>query len=123
MSLSSSIVIADSAAANKTFVQNKLDGSGSERMDITSNLTNPRILRISHTSTGKGVDAIDRHLLQFSTTETDVNGKQVTCVVNTTLSVPRNSTISRTDIDDLLAFSKNFLGVTDNVDALLRNES
>ena len=123
MSLSSTIVLKDNAAADKTFVQNQLDGSGSQRIDVSSNLSNPRVMKLSHSSSGKGVDAVDRHLVQFASTETDVNGKVVTVIVNTTLSVPRNSQISRTDIDDLLAFTKNFFAVSANVDAILRNES
>lgn len=121
--LNSTITLADSAAANKTFTQNKIDSSGSERIDTSTSLASPRIMAVRHSTSGKGPSAVDRHLVQFTHQETDSNGNTLGVVVNTTISVPRASSISRTEIDDLLAFSKNFLAVPANVDAILRNES
>lgn len=121
--LNSTLTLADAAAANKSFVQNKLDATGSDRIDTTTTLANPRIMSIRHTTAGKGTSAVDRHLLQFVHNEADSNGLPIAVIVNTTISVPRSSTISRAEIDDLLAFTKNFLSVTANVDAILRNEA
>lgn len=121
--LATTLTLADAAAANKSFVQNKLDSTGSDRIDTTTTLAAPRLMSIRHTTTGKGATAVDRHLIQFVHNEVDSNGVPVAVVVNTTVQVPRSSTISRAEIDDLLAFTKNFLAVTANVDAILRNEA
>lgn len=122
MSFSSSLSINDSAAAAKSFVLISQNGQDSERIDSASTATQPRKLAIRHTVQGKGVAAVDRHLVQFSDTKLDAAGNPVTAVVNLTIAVPRSSTITATNIKDLWYFVKNF--VTDaNLDSLKLGES
>lgn len=119
----STITINDRLAAAKDFKQIVLEDKGSVRMDISSTTLTPRQMAIRHSTSAKGADLTDRHLLQFSTVKIDSSGVARTLIANLTLSVPRNSAIVRTDIDDLIAFVRNWIGVTANVDGLLIGES
>lgn len=121
--LSSTISLNDASAASKSFVQNKISETGSTRIDTTTNLSAPRTMVIGHTTSGQGAKVVDRHLIQFSHNETDLAGNLQTAVVNVTISVPRAAAISRVEIDDLIAFARNFTGVSANIDSILRNES
>nr|UUW21115.1 MAG: hypothetical protein [Sanya steitz-like virus 1]UUW21118.1 MAG: hypothetical protein [Sanya steitz-like virus 1]UUW21121.1 MAG: hypothetical protein [Sanya steitz-like virus 1] len=119
----STITINDRVPAAKDFKQIALEDKGSVRMDVSTTNLSPRQMVIRHSTTSKGVDLVDRHLVQFSTVKIDTAGIARTLIVNLTLGVPRNSAIVRTDIDDLIAFIRNWSGVTANIDGLLIGES
>nr|UUW21123.1 MAG: hypothetical protein [Sanya steitz-like virus 1] len=119
----STITINDRVPAAKDFKQIALEDKGSVRMDVSTTNLSPRQMVIRHSTTSKGVDLVDRHLVQFSTVKIDTSGIARTLIVNLTLGVPRNSAIVRTDIDDLIAFIRNWSGVTANIDGLLIGES
>lgn len=125
MAFASTLTLANAAAANKDFVLNLLSGTTSDRMESTSTLTNPVRMGIRHNyvPSKNGLDAYDRHVVSFSKSVTDADDKVHTATVSVTLTVPRVSDITRTDLNDLIAFTRNFTGVTGNVDSLLRNES
>jgi hypothetical protein len=120
-------------AAN-SFVRTKQDATGSEWLD-TANSTpsEPRGFRLKHSTSGKGVDAIDRHLIQFYQTKLDSLGVPRTGVINVTLSFPRATVITSTIMYNIIANTIDLLmaGVfatsvtsltTTNVDKLLRGE-
>lgn len=92
-------------------------------MDASSTTLSPRKMAIRHTTSGKDVDVVDRHLVQFSTVKIDTLGVARSLVTNVTVAVPRSAAILRTDIDDHIAFLRNWLGVTTNVDGILIGES
>lgn len=119
----STITINDRVPAAKDFKQISLEDFGSVRIDSSTTNLAPRKMAIRHSTSGKGVDLVDRHLLQFSTVKVDTSGIARTLVANVTLAVPRSSAVVRTDIDDLVAFIRNWLNVTANVDGLLIGES
>lgn len=106
------------------------DGTGSRRIDVTTNLAAANLMTIRHSAQGKGADAVDRHLIQFSKT---VQGSAAprTLTVNFTVSVPRDTAITaamvRDEICNLVDFladgSISSLSTMDNVDAILRGES
>jgi hypothetical protein len=124
MSLSADQTINDAAAAAKTFALQKLSATESTRIDTGTTLANPRVMSIKHSLSGpKGVDQVDRHLLSFATTKTDGNGKQATTVLNCTIALPRNGVVARADVNDLIAFVRNWLNTSANVDALLLGQS
>jgi len=125
MAFASTLTINNAAAAAKSFVLNLLAGNSSERIESTSTLTNPVKMMIRHSYTPKkGVnDAYDRHAVTFTKAVTDADDMVHTASVTITMTVPRVSDITRTDLNDLLAFARNFTGVTTNVDSLLINES
>lgn len=110
------IVLADAAAANKTFKLIELDGSSSERIDTTSTRANPRVLRIKRTN-GSGKNATDRYLVQFAKNVQGTVGP-IAAVVNVSIALPQDTALSQADVLDLVAFMKNFLSTT-NVQGLL----
>lgn len=121
----SNITINDSAAAAKTFKQVQVDSTGSIRIDDSTTNLEPRKMVVRHTtSTPKGTSVtVDRHLLQFSVVQMDTENEPQTATVNLTIAVPRSPAISDADVDHLLAFVKNWIGVAANVDGLLLGES
>lgn len=121
--LSSNLSLNNAAAASKTFVLISQDGTGTVRVDNSTTASQPRKLTIRHTASGKGASAVDRHLLQFSTEKLDAAGNTHVATVNLTMAIPRASAITQTDIDDLVAFVKNFLAVGANVTSLQLGES
>jgi len=133
MAFASTLSVNNAAAAAKSFVLNYLQANSSERIETTSTLTSPVKLLVRHTfvkgvmpNAAKGIvskDGYDRHALTFSKTVTDTDDLQHTCSVTITLTVPRVTDLTRADVNDMLAYARNFTGVTANVDALLLNES
>lgn len=120
----SNISINDNAAASKTFNQVYSGNRRSERIDTSSTASLPRQMVIAHTAyTPKGAPVkTDRHLLQFSVEKADSNAVEHVATVNLTIAVPQTAAIVRADIDHLLAFVKNWIGVTANVDGILLGE-
>lgn len=125
MAFASDLVLADNAAANKTFSLRKTEGFNTERIDQSTTQAEPRLCLIKHSSQGKKgtSEQADRHLVSFSVTKKDATtGIMSTAVLNITLVVPVMGPLVRADFDHLIAFGKNFL-VTANVDKWVRNES
>jgi hypothetical protein len=123
MALASSLTLADFAAANHTFAATSVAADGTTRIDTASTLTEPQLLIIKSSTTGKAPNQIDRHLIQASLTKKDSLGVPQTVTCNLTLAVPRNVVITRTMVNDQFKYIVNFLATTTNVDAILRNES
>lgn len=117
-----------------SFVRTSQDASGSNWIDSSSSTpSEPRGLSIKHQISGKGKDAVDRHLLSAYYTKLDAETIPRTGVVNITLSMPRNSVITSAIMYNLVANLIDFLmaGVfassvtsltTTNVDKILRGE-
>lgn len=106
---------------------------GSRRIDTSSTPTEPRVLEIRHTTSGKENGAVDRHLLSCSVTKVDGAGVPRRGIVNLTLTQPRSTAISNNDILDCLAavvdliadggFGDTGFTGTANATAILRGES
>jgi hypothetical protein len=130
MALSSTITLDDASGDDVVFVLTKTNGDGTTRIDQTATLSLPHLLNVKHSTTGKGVDAVDRHLIQIvksvSATPADVQ-----VVANFTLAVPRNVAVTSAIIYDVIANICDFLmsgglttlASTTNIDAVLRGES
>lgn len=107
------------------------DATGTQRIDVATTLSEPALLIIKHSTSGKGSDAVDRHLVQLTQTEIDSAGKSVTLTINFTLSVPRNVAITAQMVYDRVCNLADFLTdgqiasvtTTANLDALLRGEA
>lgn len=121
------IILADSAAANKTFTETRRTSEGADRIDTTStDLSVPRTLSIKHALVGNDKTLggpSDRHLLQVVHKRRDASGNVVPLIINLSAQIPRNSVITTTDRNDALKFVTNFLAVSGNVDKWLRGES
>lgn len=120
----SNITINDNAAVAKTFKQISADSSGSARIDDSTTNLAPRRMVIRHSvSTPKGSSVqADRHLVQFSTVKVDADGEAYTATINLTFAIPRTAEVAQADVDHLLAFVKNWIGVGSNVTGLLLGE-
>jgi len=132
LSFADELVLDDADGTDVTYRLRSRDLNGSQRIDVATNAQNPGLLSIRHSSTGKGLEAVDRHLVSLTRTLTDTVGKQVTLTVNFTLAVPRNSVITNQivydavgNILDLLTDGALTAGLsdTDAISSLLRGES
>lgn len=116
-----SITLADSASANKSFTKVSNDTDEAIFIDSATTMAAPRLITVKHTMAKPGApSAVDRHLVSFQHTVLDAANKPVTCTVNFTVNMPRG-TVTRTNVDDLVAFAKNFF-TTGNVTSLLNGE-
>lgn len=93
-------VLDDADGTDITFELVSQDKTGTSRLDSSTTLAQPRMLNIRHSVSGKGVDAIDRHLVQV--TQKIVSGSsEATATVNFTVAMPRNPIITEAMIYDL----------------------
>lgn len=130
--LSATLALDDASGDEVSYVSIVGAPGESRRIDAASTLTEPKLLVIKHTTSGKGADVVDRHLVQFSQTEEGAGGTPRTAVVNFTMAVPRDSAITSAMIYDLASnlidliadgsFSSSGIGGTTNLAALLRGE-
>lgn len=107
---------------------------GARRIDVTSTPTEPRLLEIKHSSSGKGAAVVDRHLISASkTVDDETSGGPKKAIVNLTISLPRTVSLAAADVHDLIAvivdlisdggFTGSGLAGTTNVASILRGES
>lgn len=89
-------------AAN-SFVRTNQDAKGSSFIDSASTPTEPRGLVIRHQVSGKGAEAVDRHLVQAYYTKLDAETIPRTGIVNVTLAMPRNAVITNTIMYNLVS--------------------
>lgn len=132
MAFSSSILLDDASGDEVTYKLIKTDGTGTDRIDPATSLTEPGKMSIRHSVSGAGADAVDRHLVQFTRTVLST-GKPRTLTVNLTIACPRDSVITSTMIYDSVAnlvdfiadggFTGSGLAGTTNLASLLLGES
>lgn len=133
MALTSTLTLDGSTGTEASFVLQGTDANGSRRINSATTLAAPELCTIKHSKTGSGVNAIDRHLVQFSRTEADAAGVPRTATVNFTIAVPQSSVFSTTEVIDLVAYlvdlisdggfsGSGFAGTT-ALNQILRNES
>jgi len=119
---SDNLVIADAAAANKTFAKISQSGQESRRIDNSSTTQEPRLLTIRHQIiVVKGI-TYDRHNLVFNKIRVGSDGFLHTTSISTVMQESRDSAAA-SDILDLVAFSKNFLATSGVVTSLRLGES
>lgn len=108
MSLNAVLALKNEAGANRSFTTTQVGPTGVTRLDDGTTLSTPTMLKIQHSTAGKGDDLSDRHLLQATRVELDANGIPFTTVVNLTISVPRKSA-SMASAYDLVSFLKDLV--------------
>lgn len=131
MAFTDDLVLDDVSGDDVTYRRTSSDSQGTTRIDIATTLQEPAFLRIRHQTTGKGGDAVDRHLVQFERTKLDANGTPRTLTVNFTMAVPRSTAITSALVQDqvmnlldlLASGGLASLASTANIDSLLRGES
>lgn len=110
------IVLKDNAAVDHTFKLIELNGASSDRIDAASSRALPLNLRVKRTL-GNGAKAVDRFLVQVVKTVSTTSGT-VPVICNITLQVPRDTSVTSSDVKDIVAYARNFM-VAANVDELL----
>lgn len=120
--LSDNITLADASAANKTFNLVSQTGSERKRFDIASTLSAPRTMLVRHAVTGTGTDKSDRHSVSFQKIAVGADANPKTILASFSLVIPQDTSVAA-QIDDLVAFVKNFLATSANIDAIKRGES
>lgn len=101
------------------------------RIDPSKSLTEPRRLKIRHSTQGKGIAVADRHNILFEEVVKDATGAPWTGSVSITLTHPRNGAITAQHMKDLVANAISLLTNrqtatltdTSNLDAVMRGES
>jgi hypothetical protein len=125
------LVLDDQSGDDVTYRLFRQDASGSQRIDVATNLALPAIFKIQHSTTGKGNAAVDRHLVQITRTVANSAGLPVTLTLNFTLAVPRDTAITNQIVKDSISNLLDFLAdgaiasvaAMTNVEALLRGEA
>lgn len=131
MAFSSDLVLDDASGDDVTYRLRSSERDGTSRIDIATTLAAPAFLNIRHSVTGKGSEAVDRHLVQFNRTVPDSDGVPRTLTVNLTLSVPRSAAITSQIVKDQIMNLLDLmsdgalttLATSANIDSLLRGES
>lgn len=129
MAFDAALVLDDASGDDVTYNLTSTGVQGTTRLDAATTLAAPGMIKISHTTTGKGKAAIDRHLVQCSRTLVD-STSEATLVVNFTIAMPRNTLITEQIVYDQVANLIDFLMsgglstlTTTNVQKLIRGES
>lgn len=133
MSFSATQTLDDASGDDVVYALTGQDLTSSKRFDTGSTVSEPGLMTIKHSVQGVGSAATDRHLVQFTRTKLTTAGVPKTAIVNLTIAIPRDSVITSTIVDDLVAnlvdfiadggFSgSGFAGVT-NLTALKRGET
>lgn len=132
MNFTADIVLDDADGTDVTYRRIGSLQNGSKWIDTATTLTAPCLMEILHNVTGKGADAVDRHLVRFARTIADAAGVPRTLTINFTLAVPRSAVMTAQVVYDQVANLLDFLtdqaltaglSDTDCIASLLRGES
>jgi hypothetical protein len=124
MAFSTDITLTGTAAATYTYSQISLEGAKSIRKDSTRDLGTPRSMVISHSVSGKGMTAVDRHLVRLNLVEEDTGSEEIATVgssVYVVIEAPRRivtSAMLQDQVDQMV----DFLTTEGNLDKLLNSE-
>lgn len=131
MSLAETITLDKADGTDVVYKRTRSISDGSQYIDSATTLAQPGQLTFRHSVTGKGSEAVDRHLIQFSKTVLNSVGVARVLTCNFTLSVPRDSAITAVMCHDVVSNLIDFLDdaaltglpAVVNLTALLRGES
>jgi hypothetical protein len=126
---SSALTLKNTAGSDVVLNTVAISGNDVRRVDISGSNAEPRAMRISHRTTGKGLNSVDSHLIQLTkVAENDTKSSQAT--VNLTIISPNDGVVTEDMVQDLLDMLVYFITdhSTHKVDdtvltAILRGES
>jgi hypothetical protein len=124
MAFPTDITLTDSASADVTYSQISLEGGKSIRTDASRGLGTPRSMIISHQTNGKGLTAVDKHLVRLNIVEEDTASADVAVMsgsVYLVIEAPRRivtGAMIKDELDQLLSF----ISVEANIDKILNSE-
>lgn len=115
------------SAVDYDFHRIRSEGNAAFYAEAGNTAAKARLMRVLHSQGAKSVaepgKRAQRHVLTFSLTDYDSSVPRTDqASINLTIVDPNVSTITRSELNELLGFVTSFLGVTDNVDKLLRGE-
>lgn len=110
---------------NVTFDVVEQSGKMRRRKNAATTPSDPENLVVNHFVQGSEAAGTlaDRHLIQTSRVERDVAGKPFTCIVNLTLTVPRNGLFSTADVQRQVNLISNFINAAGYVGKILDGQS
>jgi len=131
MSLASTLTLDAKDGTDVVYLKRTNDATSSSYIDQSTNLTQPNLLSFKHSTTGKGSDAVDRHLIQIQKTVLNTSGVPRTLTANLTIAVPRDSVITTAMVQNALANIVDFvadgaiasIATMANLDSILRGET
>lgn len=108
-----------------TFSVIETQGKMRKRKNSATTPSDPENMVINHFVQGSEAAGTlaDRHLIQLSRVERDTAGKPFTCVVNLTLTVPRNGLFSTAEVTRQIQLLANFVLASGKVASVLDGES
>lgn len=117
----------DDGVDDYNFYRIRTDGNASFYAADSNTASKARTLRVLHAQGAKNpvepTKRAQRHVITLGLTDYDSSVPRTdVATVGLTIVDPNVSTITRAEINQLLTFLTTFLGVTDNVDKLLRGE-
>jgi hypothetical protein len=124
MAFPDTITVADATPVDVDYDLISLKDRKSERSDATRELGAPRSLIISHETTGKGLTAVDRHLVRFNRVEEDTESDSIATIsasVYLVIEAPRRI-VTKTMIEDMIVQLQNFLDTAGYQDKLFNSE-
>jgi len=77
MSFPTDIALDDLSPSTFVYSQISLENSKSVRADATRGMAEPRTLVISHSTTGSGLKAVDRHLIRLNDVKEDTGSDDI----------------------------------------------
>jgi len=133
MSFTDTLTLDNASGTEATFALIARDSTGTVRRNTATTNAEPELLSVRHSVSGKGADAVDRHLFQVVRTELDAGGKARQATVNLTISHPRATVITDAEVFNMVAyivdhltdggFSGSGMAGTTALTQLLRGES
>lgn len=127
MAFTDPITMNDNSSVLQTFTRTGQIQNGSDWVENDSILTDKRSILLRHSNAGpskiKGAKPLRRHLVQMIHEKWNSTlGITDKATLNLTVTVDGASTITSTDLYNMLAMVKNFL-TTGNLDKILRDET
>lgn len=116
--------LTDAEPVTVTYSQISLENGKSIRKDADRDLGTPRTATIAHTTNGKGMSAVDRHLFRLDLVEEDTGSQDIATVsgsVYLVIEAPRRI-VTDVMIEDMVTQLVNFFGVGANVTKILNSE-
>ena len=129
--LANEIVLDSQAGSDTTFRVLRIDGDMTTRRKVGTTPANAVDMVIKHQTSGKGIEAVDRHNITFTRKGFTSTGKPLLQSVSITLTQPQSPDAIIQDLLDLVVYAADFVtdgaiaSVTtmDNVKAITNGES
>ena len=124
MAFATDITLTGDAASSQVYSLISTNDNKSIRRDAARALGQPRSMLISHETNGKGMTAVDRHLVRLNLVEEDTGSDDLATVSSSiycVIEAPRRI-VTVAMMKDMLTQLIGFLSTEANVDKILNSE-